>query len=110
MVVDFGTNTSGLIQSSARVIGADQSLDENGESRTSAAVVMAAKDVGRMTGSIAKGALVDIPLALTEGLHNIPALYNDKPRDYGPVDSAKAGGIVAVKVRRFILALSISCH
>ena len=106
MVVDIGTNTSDLIQSSARVLHADQPLDKDCKSQSSAAVAVATKGVARLTGSIAKGALVDIPLALTEGLHNMPALYNDKPRDFGPVDSAKAGGIVAAKVR-LVLSLTI---
>jgi hypothetical protein len=44
-----------------------------------------------------KGMTADIPLALTEGLKNIPQLYGDTPRDHGPVKDFKSGAIVAGK-------------
>jgi sterol 3beta-glucosyltransferase len=53
------------------------------------------KDIGT---SFVKGTLVDVPLAFAEGWRNVPALYGDKPRDYGPVTDWKSGGVVAAKV------------
>ncbi|KAB8229652.1 uncharacterized protein BDW43DRAFT_322041 [Aspergillus alliaceus] len=101
MVVDIGTNASDLIQSSAGVMTLDGSKENGKKEKLSVAGVTTAKAAGRLAGSIAKGALVDIPLALTEGLHQMPALYNDKPREYDTVDSAKRGGIVAAKSLAF---------
>ncbi|KAH7349176.1 hypothetical protein BKA66DRAFT_447158 [Pyrenochaeta sp. MPI-SDFR-AT-0127] len=44
-----------------------------------------------------KGMTVDIPLALTEGLKNVPRHYGDTPRDHGPVTGFKSGATVAGK-------------
>ncbi|KAH7138489.1 hypothetical protein B0J11DRAFT_16631 [Dendryphion nanum] len=44
-----------------------------------------------------KGMTVDIPLALTDGLKNIPRHYGETPRDHGPVTDFKSGATVAGK-------------
>jgi hypothetical protein len=44
-----------------------------------------------------KGMTVDIPLALTDGLKNVPRAYGDTVRDHGPVTDFKSGAIVAGK-------------
>jgi len=56
-----------------------------------------ARGFGKAGNTILKGGLVDIPFALAEGLRNAPAMYGDKPRDFGPVTDWKTGGIVAGK-------------
>ncbi|KAH9208747.1 hypothetical protein DL95DRAFT_527244 [Leptodontidium sp. 2 PMI_412] len=48
-------------------------------------------------GAVAKGSLVTVPVALTDGLHQMPAMYGGKPRDNGLVDDWKSGGKVAGK-------------
>ncbi|KAM0703866.1 hypothetical protein Q7P35_008871 [Cladosporium inversicolor] len=52
------------------------------------------KDIGR---TVVKGTMIDMPLALAEGLRNTPALYGEKVRDYGAVTDWKSGGVVAAK-------------
>ncbi|XPS77336.1 hypothetical protein M3J09_009362 [Ascochyta lentis] len=44
-----------------------------------------------------KGMTVDIPLALTDGLKNVPRAYGDTIRDHGPVTDFKSGATVAGK-------------
>ena len=39
------------------------------------------KDLGRLYGAMAKGAFVDLPMALTEGLRNAPRLYGAEADD-----------------------------
>ncbi|RBR07234.1 uncharacterized protein FIESC28_10733 [Fusarium coffeatum] len=56
-----------------------------------------AKSAGRIGSTATKGMLVDIPLAITEGLKSVPQLYGDKARDHGPVTDAKSGMIVGGK-------------
>ncbi|GAD97150.1 sterol glucosyltransferase [Paecilomyces variotii No. 5] len=56
-----------------------------------------AKSAGRVIGSFSKGAIVDIPLATTEGLRAVPRLYGEEVEDYGTVTDWKSGGIVAGK-------------
>jgi hypothetical protein len=56
-----------------------------------------AKGFGKAGNTFLKGGLVDIPFALAEGLRNAPAMYGDKPRDFGPITDWKTGGIVAGK-------------
>jgi len=58
-----------------------------------------AQSVAGMATSLAKGALVDVPLALAEGMRNTPRLYGDRVKDHGPVTGWKSGSAVAVKVR-----------
>jgi hypothetical protein len=43
--------------------------------------------------------MVDVPLALAEGLRQAPKLLGDDVRDHGPVKDWKSGGTVAMKVR-----------
>jgi hypothetical protein len=56
-----------------------------------------ARGFGKAGNTFLKGGLVDIPFALAEGLRNAPAMYGDKPRDFGPITDWKTGGIVAGK-------------
>ncbi|UPX20857.1 uncharacterized protein EKO05_0011073 [Ascochyta rabiei] len=44
-----------------------------------------------------KSMTVDIPLALTDGLKNVPWAYGDTIRDHGPVADIKSGATVAGK-------------
>ncbi|KAF8864364.1 UDP-Glycosyltransferase/glycogen phosphorylase [Acephala macrosclerotiorum] len=60
----------------------------------------AANAVGRGFGKVGmaltKGA-VDLPRAMADGLHNVPALYGDKVRDYGEIRGWKSGTLSGVK-------------
>ena len=51
-----------------------------------------------MTTAVAKGALVDVPLALAEGFQNTPRLYGETVKEHGTVVDWKSGGVVAAKV------------
>ncbi|CAG8019211.1 unnamed protein product [Penicillium salamii] len=44
-----------------------------------------------------KGMTVDIPLAMTEGMRNVPRLYGETPMDYGAVTGIKSGFALAGK-------------
>ncbi|PNP73834.1 hypothetical protein FNYG_12793 [Fusarium nygamai] len=57
----------------------------------------AGKGISKMTTSVLKGSLVDVPLALTEGLHNLPELYGDKVRKHDKVTDWKSGTAEAGK-------------
>lgn len=59
------------------------------------------KGFAGVTGVVAKGTLVDFPLAMAEGLRNTPKLMGDEVRDHGRVTDAKSGGVVAAKVCAF---------
>ncbi|PVH67675.1 glycosyltransferase family 1 protein [Cadophora sp. DSE1049] len=54
-------------------------------------------NMGKVGGTVTKATLVDVPLALTDGLHNVPKLYGEKVRDQGAVTDWKSGGAVAGK-------------
>lgn len=55
------------------------------------------KSIAMFAPRALKGMTVDIPLAFTEGLKNVPRLYGDTPRDHGPVIGFKSGATVAGK-------------
>ncbi|KAH8894214.1 sterol glucosyltransferase [Thozetella sp. PMI_491] len=40
---------------------------------------------------------IDIPVAFADGLHAVPRLYGEEPRDYGRVTDWKSGAVVAGK-------------
>ncbi|KAF7514854.1 hypothetical protein G7054_g14948 [Neopestalotiopsis clavispora] len=52
---------------------------------------------GSMAGTFTKGTLVSTPLALAEGLRNMPRLYGEEVKDYEKVKDWQSGGKVAAK-------------
>ncbi|KAM0437895.1 hypothetical protein ACHAPT_002260 [Fusarium lateritium] len=56
-----------------------------------------AKSIGKLGPTALKGMVVDIPLALTDGLRAVPQYYGGNVRDHGPVTDAKSGMVVAGK-------------
>ncbi|KZL66861.1 UDP-glucose,sterol transferase [Colletotrichum tofieldiae] len=56
-----------------------------------------AKSIGLFAPTAAKGMLVDIPLAITEGLRTVPKHFGTEVRNHGPVTNAKSGAVVAGK-------------
>lgn len=55
------------------------------------------KSIAMSAPKATKGMLVDIPMALTDGLKNVPRAYGDKVRDHGPVTGFTSGATVAGK-------------
>jgi hypothetical protein len=55
------------------------------------------KSIAMFAPKATKGMLVDIPMALTDGLKNVPRTYGDKVRDHGPVTGFASGATVAGK-------------
>lgn len=51
----------------------------------------------RFVGQMFKGFVVDVPLAVTEGLRSTPQLYGDKVEDLEPITDWKSGTVVAGK-------------
>ncbi|KAL0929369.1 sterol glucosyltransferase [Colletotrichum truncatum] len=62
-----------------------------------AAAQGAAMGFGSMTGVVTKGALVNMPLALAEGLRSVPRLYGEEVENHGKVKDWQSGGVVAAK-------------
>ncbi|KAJ5492819.1 hypothetical protein N7539_001565 [Penicillium diatomitis] len=56
-----------------------------------------AKSLGSFIPTALKGMTVDIPLAMTEGLRNIPRLHGEEPRDLGQITGIKSGFAAAGK-------------
>lgn len=77
---------------------ADFSKGDRDVSTSSSAGKSAGKGISKMTSSVLKGSLVDVPLALTEGLHNLPELYGEKVRKHDKVTDWKSGTAEAGKV------------
>ncbi|GME29016.1 hypothetical protein ETB97_009763 [Neofusicoccum parvum] len=67
-----------------------------------------AKSLGQFAPIATKGMLVDIPLALTEGLRNLPRAYGEEVRDHGKVTDWKSGAAVAGKTFAWGVAEGIS--
>lgn len=56
------------------------------------------KGMTQMTSSLIKGSFVETPVALAEGLRNMPRLYGDKPEKIQPIYGWKSGMTQAGKV------------
>lgn len=56
-----------------------------------------AKSIGNFVPTALKGMMVDVPLAITEGLRSMPNYYGGAVRDNGKVTDAKSGAVVAGK-------------
>jgi hypothetical protein len=52
---------------------------------------------GKVVGYWYKGMLIDMPLAVSEGLRAVPGLYGDEVKDYGTVREWKLGASFAGK-------------
>ncbi|KAJ7705318.1 hypothetical protein B0H17DRAFT_1037634 [Mycena rosella] len=55
------------------------------------------KSLGRFMTSSFKGMVIDIPLAVTEGLRGVPKLYGEEVKEHGEVKGWKSGAVVAGK-------------
>ncbi|XP_014560771.1 glycosyltransferase family 1 protein [Bipolaris victoriae FI3] len=53
--------------------------------------------INKMMASLIKGSLVDFPVALTEGLNNVPLMYGEKVRKRKPITDWKSGSKEAGK-------------
>ncbi|KAF7324784.1 Glycosyltransferase family 1 protein [Mycena kentingensis (nom. inval.)] len=62
-----------------------------------AMAVASGKGVGAFVGSVVKGLVVDVPLAMTEGMRNVPSMYGQVPQDHGQVTGWASGAAVAGK-------------
>ncbi|KAJ5847340.1 hypothetical protein N7455_011297 [Penicillium solitum] len=68
------------------------SASEFNSSRLAGRMVGASvKSVANFVPTALKGMTVDIPLAMTEGLRNVPRLYGEKPQHDGSVTGIKSG-------------------
>jgi hypothetical protein len=63
-----------------------------------AAAGVARKELGKMSGGFAKGILLDLPVAMADGFHNMPVLYGDKRMERRAVKDWKSGIAVGGKV------------
>lgn len=70
---------------------------EDSSGKTGAMAVAAANGVGKLAGNATKGLLVDIPLAVTEGLRAVPNLYGEPVQKHDAVEGFRSGVSVAGK-------------
>lgn len=84
-------------RSSAASVKSSESSTEKRPSLAGKMAGASAKSIGLLGPSAAKGMLVDIPLALTEGLRAVPKHFGTEVRTHGPVTDAKSGAVVASK-------------
>ncbi|KAH8747024.1 hypothetical protein F5883DRAFT_584558, partial [Diaporthe sp. PMI_573] len=66
-------------------------------SSAAAAAQAAGSSAVSMTGALTEGMLVKMPLALAEGMKNVPKLYGEEVPDHGKVTDWQTGGKVAAK-------------
>jgi hypothetical protein len=76
----------------------EHKYENNHDLKTAGAMFCASgKSLGNWFLVSTKGALVDMPLAATEGLRAVPTLYGEEPMDQGKVTDWKSGAIVGAK-------------
>ncbi|KAK7052338.1 glycosyltransferase family 1 protein [Favolaschia claudopus] len=77
--------------------GSSSGSGRSGMAIAGAMTAASGKSVGRLVTGFVRGTLVDIPLAVTEGLRGVPELYGEELKDYGQVKDWKSGARVAGK-------------
>lgn len=102
-LVDFSKGFSDVVSSGVEAVkrtGGNGFDEDGGKSAKSTARLgdNAGHGASKMATSIVKGTLVNFPVALTDGLSNMPTLYGEKVRKRKPIDGFKSGSIEAGKV------------
>ncbi|KAF5845603.1 hypothetical protein GGP41_009386 [Bipolaris sorokiniana] len=85
------SSSSSDVSPTAKTTTAETPIVSSGASAASKA------GVNKMMTSLIKGSLVDFPVALTEGLNNVPLLYGEKVRKRRPITDWKSGSKEAGK-------------
>lgn len=72
---------------------------KHSQSHTGAAAAagIATRELGKLSGGLAKGMLLDLPVAMADGFHHMPVLYGDKKMERGDVRGWKSGMVVGGK-------------
>ena len=71
---------------------------DGASSGAAAASLAVGKGIGRISGGLAKGVILDLPVAMADGFHALPMLYGDKKMEHGVVRDWKSGVKVGGKV------------
>ncbi|KAI9155563.1 glycosyltransferase family 1 protein [Paramyrothecium foliicola] len=91
---DTGSGTSSLHEF-GEVAEVQPTADKKGEKSDAALAgtmaLGAASGVGGFFHNFSKGFLLDLPLAMAEGMRNAPKLYGGEVREHGPVTDWKSG-------------------
>ncbi|PCD24034.1 hypothetical protein FGRA07_11477 [Fusarium graminearum] len=75
-----------------------QSTESKSDSATAKDVMGAfSKSLGKLAMTSTKGVLVDIPIAVTDGLRAVPNLYGEDVRQRGRITDFKSGAVMAGK-------------
>ena len=98
IVSDFTASLGGLFIDPYKAYKQASAKSKGSANAAGKATVAVGGSFAKMSGVLVRGTLVDTPLALAEGMRNIPRLYGDEVKDYGKVTDWKSGGTVAAKV------------
>jgi sterol 3beta-glucosyltransferase len=71
---------------------------DGASSGAGAATVAVGKGLGKISTGLAKGVMLDLPVAMADGFHALPVLYGDKKMKRGAVTDWKSGMKVGGKV------------
>lgn len=65
------------------------------ETQTRQMLLLSLTSLGKFLGRASRGALLDLPLAVTEGMRSLPRLYGDPVKHHSPITSLETGTLVA---------------
>lgn len=94
----MASSAAGLITRPYTELQRSRKEGESGGSQAGAMALGSMKGVGKFNSSLFKGTMIDLPLAVTEGLRATPKMYGEKVVDHEPVRDWKSGLEVAGKV------------
>ena len=88
-----------------------RSATEDSSANSAGAMALASvKNVGRFHSSLFKGTMVDMLLAVTEGLQAVPKLCGDQRIEHSPITDAKSGFVVTGRVTNLFASLLKAAH
>ncbi|KAH7020720.1 glycosyltransferase family 28 domain-containing protein [Microdochium trichocladiopsis] len=97
VMTDFTASLGGLFIDPYKAYKQASAASGSSTKAAGKATVAVGGGFAKMSGVLVRGTLVDTPLALAEGMRNIPRLYGEEVKDYGKGTDWKSGGVVAAK-------------
>lgn len=91
------SRTSSITSLTANSVNSHEGKKDSKLKMTGSILKGSAKSAGRMVGFWYKGMLVDMPLAVSDGLGAVPRLYGDEVKDHGNIRDWKSGATFAGK-------------
>jgi sterol 3beta-glucosyltransferase len=100
-VMDLRSGGKTMVASVQKAQMLQRENSDGASSGAGAASIAVGKGIGKISAGLAKGVMLDLPVAMADGFHALPVLYGDKKMERGAVKDWKSGMKVGGRVSYF---------